>query len=637
MRNSLANNMVDFLLNYEPFKSVDYIDLQEIAGQSEIIYLQKNDILFEINNSLHKFFYIVNSGVIHLTKNIDAEDVLITKCYKGSIFGLRPFFAKNNYSLSSVANEDTIIFALPIVLFKPILAKYSDVIDYFLEIFSNQTKTTGENYQTLKAINDIQTHTESTDYSYFQELEYDKNPLLLPMNTSILKIAQEMTEHNKTYALITNNSRLTGIVTDTDFRKKIAFGLDNFKNDATKIMNTHFETVEDTISVAGAQLLLLKNESSILCITEDGTENSKIKGVITERDIIKSQSNNPGVLLDEIKKTKDFEELNYIHTKYRFVIQNSVTKNLPIFHINNTASEILFSLLNKIVLLAIEKTGIPPTQFSFLALGSQGRKEQLLVTNQNNILVFEDVAPEKYREVKFYFVQLAKLINAEIDKLGYYSNENEIIASNLKWTKSYTETISLYNSWIKTPGEKNNDYDGIFFDFELIYGDQKIKDNLEIAVFQSLKNNTIFFDFAGNLLLKNPYPLTFFKKFSVDEDGNFKDMFNLKQKGIQFYVDFTRLIALSFGLKGINNTFLRLKQLALLDKKHSELYTDLADNYIKLVEFRTKEGVMNDNNGAYIKVDELTKPEKEELKKCLQSIDDMVDLIKDKFKLTRFS
>ena len=135
MKNTFAENIVDFLRQHDPFKTIAYSDLLEIASQSEIIYLEKNKRLFKINDALHTNFYIVNSGIVHLTKIIDAQETLITKCYTGSIFGLRPFFAKNNYALNSIANEDATIYAIPIALFKPILSKYADVLDYFLEHF----------------------------------------------------------------------------------------------------------------------------------------------------------------------------------------------------------------------------------------------------------------------------------------------------------------------------------------------------------------------------------------------------------------------------------------------------------------------------------------------------------------------
>ena len=637
MKNTFAENIVDFLQQYDPFKSVAYSDLLDIASQSEIIYLEKSKRLFKINDELHKNFYIVNSGIIHLTKIVDAQETLVSKCYVGSIFGLRPFFAKNNYSLNSIANEDAIVYAIPIVLFKPLLAKYAVVMDYFLESFTEQSKSTAENYQNLKAISEAGSESELTDFSYFQELDYDKNPLLVPTHISISTVAKKMVDINKSYAIVTNNARINGLITDADFTKKIAFGNINLDADCTTIMQQNVTIVEESISVAEAQLLLLKNDTDYLCVTEDGTENTRVKGMISERDIIKSQSNNPGVLIDEIRNAKDFEELKYIHSKYLFVIQNSFTKNIPIFHINNTAGGILHSIIQQCIKLCIEKIGSPPARFVWLALGSQARKEQLVLSDQDNMIIYEDVAAEKHRDVKFYFVQLAKLVISNMEILGYKPCPYEHLASNIKWCKSLSDFTAIYTNCIKSPGENMSDFSGIFFDFEYIYGETKIKDSLEIAIHQSLANNKIFFDYVGNQLLKSPPPLTFFKKFAVEETGIHKDLFNLKQKGLQFYIDAARIFALSHNLKGVNNTFLRFKQMAISDAKNAEKYLDFAENYIKLQEFRTKEGILNDNDGAFIDTNKLSKIDKEELKKAVADIDNIIDLIKDKYKLTRFS
>ena len=174
-------------------------------------------------------------------------------------------------------------------------------------------------------------------------------------------------------------------------------------------------------------------------------------------------------------------------------------------------------------------------------------------------------------------------------------------------------------------------------DFEYIYGETKLKDSLEIAIYQSLSNNKLFFDYIGNQILKTPPSLSFFKKFNLDESGVHKDAFNLKLKGVQFFVDAARMFALSHNLKGVNSTYLRFKQMAMTDLKNKELYLDFAESYLKLQHFRTQEGVLNDNDGAFIETKKLTKVDKEDLKEALETIDDITQLIKDKYQLTRFS
>jgi CBS domain-containing protein len=77
--------------------------------------------------------------------------------------------------------------------------------------------------------------------------------------------------------------------------------------------------------------------------------------------------------------------------------------------------------------------------------------------------------------------------------------------------------------------------------------------------------------------------------------------------------------------------------MAIIDQKNAEKYLDFAENYIKLQEIRTKEGIINDNDGAFIDPKKLSKIDKEEMKKALLDIEDIIDLIKSKYKLTQFS
>jgi len=102
-------------------------------------------------------------------------------------------------------------------------------------------------------------------------------------------------------------------------------------------------------------------------------------------------------------------------------------------------------------------------------------------------------------------------------------------------------------------------------------------------------------------------------------------------------IDGARLFSLSYNLRGINNTYLIFKQLAIEDSRNSEIYINCAEAFITLSRFRTLEGLKNDSSGQYINIQELSKAEKEILKNAFEPMDDLEDLIKSKFQLTQFS
>ena len=638
MSNSVAENIANFLKEYSPFSYLSHEELIQVATSIGVINLDKHKTLFQINDKLHDSFYVVATGVINLSVIADAEETLLNKCYPGDVFGLRPFFAKNNYMMTAKAREDCIVYAIPIAVFKPFVAQNPQVLDFLLESFATNTRNPFDKENRGKLITDnVYNDGQQNEIQYFQSLAYNKTPLKVSITSIVKDTAQLMTENLTDNVVITEQNHPIGIVTDSDFRSKIANGRFPLISTIDKIMSSPVITVPENVSVAEAQLLMLKHNVSHLCVTIDGSDKSDVKGVISEHDLIVAQANNPGVLIKEIKRSLSPKELKLVREKLTDLIQSSIAKNIPLPHIYNISGEIITAIIKRSIELAILDLGSPPARFAWFSIGSQGRKEQFLLTDQDSILIFEDVATEKYKDIKDYFLKLAKRATSILEKVGYNFCPNGHMASNVLWCKSMSDWIKQYNNWMKTPGEKSNDISSIFFDYELVFGEGKIEDTLDDLILKNTKNNALFFDFLGNDTLRKNPPINFFKKFNLEEEGEQKGKFDIKNRAIMPLVDGARLFAISLNLKGINNTYLRFKQLAIADPKFSEIYLNCADAFLILSKFRTLEGLKNDSAGDYINIDELSKVDKEKLKNALIPMKELEELIKDKFQLTQFS
>src|SRR5690606_24815498 len=214
---------------------------------------------------------------------------------------------------------------------------------------------------------------------------------------------------------------------------------------------------------------------------------------------------------------------------------------------------------------------------------------------------------------------------------------NGHMASNMLWCKSLTDWIKQYESWMNAPGEKSNEISSIFFDYELAFGELKIEEAITEAIFRNIKKNSLFFDYLGNDGLRKPAPLSFFKKFNVEEEGEHKDKFDIKTRALMPLIDSARMLVLSHNIRGINNTHMRFKQLAIVDSKHSEIYLNCAEAFLTLAKFRTIEGLQNDSFGQFLNIAEMSKNDREKLKNALEPMKDLEELIKDNFKLTHFS
>lgn len=637
MKSVVTQHIADFLKKFQPFNFLSNDDLIGIANSIKIINLEKNQLLFKINDPLHNCFYVVQSGLIHLTYISDAEENIIGKCYEGEVFGLRPFFAKNNYQMNAKAREESLVMAIPIEVFKPLMTHNNEILDFLLESFVTNTKSSSQDDKQSIISERFISNDNQQDNLYFQSLDYNKNPIKVEANSRIKEVSQLMTDNLVNSVIVIEDGLPIGVVTDTDFRSKVATGRFEIFAAIDKIMSAPVVTVTENISIEEAQLVMLKNDVTHLCVTNDGTDKSSIKGIISEHDLVVAQANNPGVLIKQIKKSQSANDLKIVRNKLSEIIQNSINKNIPLPNIYSVSGEITLALIKRSVELSILDLGSPPTRYGYFAIGSQGRKEQLLLTNQNSFLVFDDVSEEKYRDTKDYFVKLSQKTTLILEKIGFEIPKNGSVASSINNCKSLSEWKKNYYNWINTPGENTQSINSIFFDYEIVIGDQKIEDEITDIIFDKINSKTLFFDFLGNDALKKPVPLNFFKKFNIEETGEFKGLFDIKQRALSPLIDAARILILSMNIKGINNTYLRFKQLAITDPKYSEIYLNCADAFLVLAKFKAKEGLKNDSTGQYINLEELNKLDKEKLKNALAPMRELEELIKDKFQLTQFS
>ncbi len=233
--NPVASRIAAFYSQYPPFNKLSPDDLQAIALQTKVINLEKNKTLFKINDALHSNFYMVAQGVINLTIVVDAEEKMLNKCVPGDVFGLRPFFARNNYMMTAKAREESLVFAIPIETFRPYVSAYPDVLNFLLESFATNTQNPEQNRGKFLSDNIIYSQPQS-EIQYIQSLTYNKAPLRVNTATPVQQAAQIMTDNLMDSVVIIDNNLPVGIITDTDLRSKIATGRFPVSTVVTKIM-----------------------------------------------------------------------------------------------------------------------------------------------------------------------------------------------------------------------------------------------------------------------------------------------------------------------------------------------------------------------------------------------------------------
>ncbi len=624
MTNTIVLRIADFLKDIPPFSFLTVDEQIEIAQSVKVEYADVDEDIFLIDEAIKPVFYLVKEGAIGLYSD---DDQLSDECDEGDIFGLRALIRQNIYKLSARAIEETILYSIPAEVYDSIISKNTEATKFIIQNLANNLIKVTEEKFLYPTVKEAIIEDEST-------AKYSKNPITCSEETSVEAAAQIMTVKRVGSIIVVHDNKPIGIITDKDLRTKIATGKYSIQEKVIKIMSVPVICYPESITVAEAQIAMLKNKITHLCITKDGTDQSDVVGLLSEHDIILIRENNPSVLIKEIKRSFSVEELINIRQKTSQLIQRYLQQNVSIVFITKVVSEINEALTNRAINLAIKDLkSNPPVPFAWIALGSQGRKEQVLLTDQDNAIVFKD--HEDNESVRSYFLSLAKKVTHTLHEIGFEYCPADMMASNKSWCLSFSEWKEKYRKWIQIPTEKNIMHCTIFFDFQTIYGDERLGSQLMEFIHQNIEKSPIFLKFLGKNALQNPAPLGFFRQFLVEQSGEHKDHFDIKARAMMSFVDAARILCLDQQLDA-KNTLERIDQLRKKEPQNAEVYDHCYEAFQMLLLFRTRQGFEGKDSGRYINLAKLTKVEKLGLKDAFKAQRELQILLQTRFQLSNF-
>ncbi|TVZ28296.1 CBS domain-containing protein [Gillisia sp. Hel_I_86] len=636
MSNTISQRIYDFLKEFPPFNVLEKNQLQQITSHIRVIYLEIGQSLFSQGDMPHKHFYVVGEGAIELYKRMEEDSILIDICDEGDVFGLRPLIQNDNYLMSALAKEESIIYAIPIEIFKEIVKTNDKANKFLIASFSTNIKNPYSKNVAADLFANDTVLKKSALYFDSQLATYSTNPVTCKENTSIKEAAQLMTKYRVGSIVIEENKKPKGIITDKDLRSKIATGIVSINKNTKEIMSTPVITVADNITVAEAQIRMLQHTISHLCVTKTGTRNSEIKGILSEHDIVVLRGNNPSAIIKKINRAQDTAMLKLTRQNANILLPQYLKQETSIRFISNIISEINKAVTLKAIELSLkEMDDVPPAKFAWLALGSQGRNEQLLMTDQDNALIFQDVDQESYAATKTYFLGLSKKVTEKLNTIGFEYCPSKMMASNPKWCLSLNEWKNQFIKWIQTPSETSIMMCTIFFDYNFLFGDKELSTELSQSIFKSIDSYEIFLNYLGRNALLNPPPIGFFRQLIVESDGENKDQFDLKARTLMPLIDAARLLILSHKIIDKNNTIERYQTLADLEPQNKELYESCIESFKILKRYQLEQGLTNENSGRYLKLKTLGKAEKLRLKGCFKAIKNVQELINTRYRLSQ--
>jgi CBS domain-containing protein len=379
-----------------------------------------------------------------------------------------------------------------------------------------------------------------------------------------------------------------------------------------------------------ALLLMFRNKTRYLLVARGG----EYLGFISRNKLLAEQAQSPFLFIQGVKQAVSGRELKLRWQKVPDIVFQLLDRGVKPEIVNQVITTVADTIALKVIETVIQEMGPPPAKFVFVVLGSEGRQEQTLLTDQDNAIIYEDKANEHREEVRAYFLAFAEQVSDRLNGIGFSFCDGGLMAKNPKWTHSLSHWKRNYQGWLRESNPENVMRFAAFFDIRYLYGEADILDELRDFLDQELqKPLERFLHYMATNALQYQPPLTFFNNIRTFAVGD-QQVVNLKRV-MSPIVDLVRVFALKNRVFA-TNTGQRLGALRQLDVFSEKEYQELVQAYYYLMGMRLKKQATQMMHAKlppdnYLDPKTLTKVERVTLKEIFKVIEDFQLKIKVNF------
>lgn len=488
-------------------------------------------------------------------------------------------------------------------------------------------------HETAKTLtNNLIAEIKSNDFMIEQSVMDYVKPIYTLDAGATLRDAINMLARKKTESLLLtqNDKDYLGIVTNTDIQKRILSLSLDLDNPAYMIMSSPITYIPENTSVLDAITLCEEKKINHLVVKNGSGE---LQGMLRSNDVYKMLLNSLSFFIAKIRKAETNHDLKQCYSTLQILLKPRIKSDVSIKYVTKITTAFSDAIIRKLIELTVDEIGPPPVNFSFLCLGSEGRKEETLFTDQDNAIIFENVIKEREEAVQLYFNTLGERVCNSLNYIGYSFCLGNIMAKNPVWCKPLSTWEIYFVNWIATPEPQNLLDATIFFDFRSVYGDEMLVEKLKQKIDESIKLNPLFLYHLAFNTFNTKSPHVSSGNILSDKHGDFIDL----KSALVPIIMFARTYSLQNNIWNTNT----IERLTALKEQHiiSENTVDeiiFVYNFLMNLRLRNQIDLIDNNAPVSNKLNtkKLIDIELYMLKKVLSSIPDYQNKIKIDFRIT---
>lgn len=346
-------------------------------------------------------------------------------------------------------------------------------------------------------------------------------------------------------------------------------------------------------------------------------------------------------LFEKIPLAESCVELGIIHDEFNRIELERFLKvqSVPALHKNCTEyRDILAGRAMELTAAGMVATGRgdAPCSYALISMGSDGREEQTLITDQDYLIVYADGYGEAADE---WFKEFSELLVERLVEVGFKKCTGDIMPSNPTWRGSVSQWRKKLLAIVRYEYEdyaKNLMDLIVLSDARFVAGDSALANEL-VTLIRGLEQD--YFQALWGMAkaaTEMKVAIGFLKRIWTEGSGEHKGEFNLKLLAWAPLVMNVRILSINQGIPATST----LRRIELLKREGSfsnNMAAGLCDAYHVLTRYRIMQQIKVikgiQDSSYYINPYQLPAEEREHIRQAMLRIEELQKVIHTNFSI----
>ena len=544
---------LNFLKNIVPFDSLAGEQLEKIAEGMEWREFSRGSVIIKQGGRGTNFF-ILRTGLVKVYLYGDGKETLLGFLGEGDCFGEMALLNREVTTANVEAIEETLCLAQSEESFLHMVQSYPLFYRFFSQLLTRRMKSV---YRECLS--------EYTGVGRIEPFLFRKqitemlscNSPFCKEETPIQEAARRIIDEGLNSLVVVDEKEYPrGIVGMRELLDATMFREVGPEENVSAVMRREFGSIEAQSYFFDAFYEMVKQKTDKLVVLQQG----KAQGLLTGFDLLKFRGLETLSLLRNIDASSTAAELSMCRGEVEQVLRGLMRDGALASQACKIVSELNDRIVRRVVELTEEACGKPPCSYAWMGLGSEGRKEQTLLTDQDNALIYRGPVSKSTEE---YFARFSASVVHGLAEAGFPLCKGLVMATNVKYRGDLEAWKERTADWITSSALDHKEaMDAfVFLDFRSNAGDRGLENELRKHIFSLVGTYTMFIRVLAQYIVEVPIPLGFFKHFIVEKNGQHKNRVNIKTFGLVPLVTCLKLMAWREGVSE-TDTLARISALA---------------------------------------------------------------------------